>query len=70
MTQTADRDGFTDAKGQHMTYEEGVRSAARCIMNQHETAFVEELVRWNLAPEDVLEWIVYPDTGEFADPRS
>lgn len=66
MTPTATLDGFTDATGKTMTWEEGVRAAARCIVNQHETAFVEELVRFNLAPDEILEWIVYPDTGEFA----
>lgn len=59
-------DGFTDATGKTMTYEEGVKAAARCIVNQHETHFVAELVRRELAPDEILEWIVYPDTGEFA----
>jgi hypothetical protein len=58
-------DGFTDSEGRTMTYEEGLREAARCIMNQGETDFVVDLLR-NLAPHEVLEWVVYPDTGEFA----
>ncbi len=64
---TATRDGFTDSKGRTMTYEQGVREAARCVMHQGEAAFIEELMRWNLAPDEILEWLVYPESGEFAD---
>lgn len=63
---TATFDGFTDVTGKTMTYEEGVRAAARCIVNQHETDVVTELVRYGLGPDEILEWLVYPDTGEFA----
>lgn len=62
----ATRAGFTDATGKTLTYEEGVMAAARCIVSQHETHFVADLVRDSLLPSEILEWIVYPDTGEFA----
>jgi hypothetical protein len=65
---TADREGFTDATGRRMTYEAGIRNAARCIRDQGDVSVIEELIRWNMSPDEVLEWLVYPDTGEFADP--
>lgn len=65
MQQTADRDGFTDSKGAKLDYESGLLEAARCVMSQHETYFVKELLR-TLSREDVLVWLVDPDTGEFA----
>jgi hypothetical protein len=67
-TPFATHDGFTDSKGRTMTYEEGLRAAARCIVNQSEQAYVEELLRFGASPDEVLPWLVYPDTGEFADP--
>lgn len=63
----ADLHGFTDATGRHIDFEEGVRAAARCILDQNESDAVEELVRDSMSPADILEWIVYPDTGAFAD---
>jgi hypothetical protein len=57
-------DGFSDSTGRTMTYEEGLREAARCIMDQGETDYVAELLR-ERPPTEVLEWLVYPDTGAF-----
>lgn len=68
MKPTATVRGFTDSAGRTMTYEEGLRAAARCIMDQHETEFVKDLLD-NLSPDEILEWLVYPESGEFADVR-
>lgn len=64
---SADHGGFTDALGRHLPYEAGVRAAARCIVDQGEMWVVEELIRQAWGPDEVLVWIVYPDTGLFAD---
>lgn len=64
---TADHDGFTDSLGRRMDYEAGIRNAARCIVHQGDVSAIEELIRYNLGPDEVLVWLVYPDTGEFAD---
>lgn len=63
---TASFKGFTDAKGAFLTWEEGCAEAADVVMRQGETSFVEELMSANCMPDDVLEWLVDPDTGEFA----
>ena len=63
----ADHDGFTDSAGRRMTYEDGLRNAARCIRDQGDIETIVDLLRWNLSPDEVLVWLVYPDTGEFAD---
>lgn len=58
--------GFTDSKGRFKSWEEGCKEAADVVMGQNETAFVEELMSANCLPDDVLEWLVDPETGEFA----
>ena len=63
----ADHDGFTDATGKHIDYEAGVAAAAEAILDQGDHTYIEDLIRDYLSPDDILEWIVYPDTGEFAD---
>jgi hypothetical protein len=63
---TASFQGFTDTKGAFLTWEEGCAAAADVVMRQYETEFVEELMAANCSPDDVLEWLVDPDTGEFA----
>ncbi len=64
---TASFNGFTDSKGRSMTWEEGCEEAARVVMSQHETLYVQELMEANCQPEEVLEWLVDPETGEFAE---
>lgn len=58
--------GFTDTKGAFLTWEEGCRQAAETVMSQGEDAFVEELMSANCMPDEILEWLVDPETGEFA----
>lgn len=62
----ADLDGFTDSTGKHMDWAAGIREAAYCIQRQGETRFIEELLEQSASPADILVWLVYPDTGEFA----
>lgn len=63
----ADAAGFTDSKGRWIDFETGVREAADCIREQGDVGFIQELIRQSLSPDDILEWLVYPESGEFAD---
>lgn len=65
-TPTATYDRFTDVKGRTMTWDEGVSAAADCIMRQGEDDVVERLLDEHATPEEVLVWLVDPETGEFA----
>ena len=44
----------------------GIQSAGD-LQRYDEQALDLERLRDYLSPDDILEWIVYPDTGEFAD---
>lgn len=59
---TADVRGFTDSTGRHMSWADGVRAAAECIMDQGERGVVEELIDAHMSPEEILVWLVDPDT--------
>ena len=63
---TATFNGFTDAKGAFKTWEMGCADAADCVMGQGETDFVEELMSAHCDPDEVLVWLIDPETGEFA----
>lgn len=64
---SASPDGFTDSKGRHIDFETGVREAARCILDRHDRSTIEDMVRFHLSLDEILEWLVYPESGEFPD---
>ena len=66
MRPVASFNGFTDSTGKVLSWEEGCEEAARVVMRQYETHFIEEMMSDHLSPDEVLIWLVDPETGEFA----
>jgi hypothetical protein len=58
---------FTDKRGRTITRDQAERMAVDAIVDAHEErAYVETAVAL-LSDDEVMEWCVYPDTGEFPD---
>jgi hypothetical protein len=58
---------FTDKRGRTLTREQAERVAVNCILDQHEARPYVESAVGMLSDDEVMEWCIYPDTGEFDD---
>lgn len=60
-------DTYTDRSGHTITRDEAIRMAVDCIIRQgEERPIVQEHVAF-LTDDELMEWLVYPDTGDFPD---
>ncbi len=60
-------DEYTDRSGRTITRERAIRVAVDCILRQGDARpIVQEHVE-HLSERELMEWLVYPDTGDFPD---
>lgn len=59
---------YTDRSGRTITRERALQAAADYILSDRDAArpIVEEAVEF-MTDDELMEWLVYPDTGNFAD---
>lgn len=59
-------DTYTDSVGRVITRKAAIQAAVDCIIRQGDARpIVEEHVEF-MTDDELMEWLVYPDTGEFA----
>jgi hypothetical protein len=57
---------YTDKDGHVIDRETAIANAARCMLGQGDAGDVVRDYMERLTDAELMTWLVYPDTGEFA----